>query len=234
MIYLDNGATLTTAQVQAVINAALATQNNLSEAQSRTQADAALVAVDPVTMTEAVILNDKIDTIDAKLEVVDAELEVVEAHLHSREHWCGKSGDQSGNNWGADTLTPYRAISGNGVYGADASDEAKVMGSDDTPFVTGKTYFDLHRITVIAISSDTVYKLRIVWGTGTMAAAISANQMTEVMIITSTDKANKFGGAPFEIQMPRLATKTKIWIQARNATDNATVDFFVGLHEYDE
>ena len=199
----------------------------LTEAQSRTQADAALAAVDPVTMAEAVILNDKIDTIDA-------ELEIVEVHLHSREHWCGKSGDQSGNNWGADTLTPYRAISGNGVYGADASDEAKVMGSADTPVVAGKASFDLHRITVIAISSDTVYELRIVWGTGTMATAITAGQMSEVMIITSTDKANKFGGAPFDLQLPRLTIGTKIWIQARNATDNATVDFFVGLHEYDE
>ncbi len=201
--------------------------NDVSEAQVRTQADDALAAVDPVTMDEAVILNNKIDAIDA-------EVEVVETHLHSREHWCGKSGDQSGNNWGADTLTPYRAISGNGVYGADASDEAKVMGSDDTPVVTGKVSFDLHRITVIAISSDTVYKLRLVWGTGTMAAAITAKQTTEFMIITSTDKANKFGGAPFDIQTPRIAAKTKVWIQARNATDNATVDFFVGLHEYNE
>ncbi len=201
--------------------------NNLSQVQSREQADAALAEVDPVTMDEAVILNTKIDAIDA-------ELEVVGVHLHSREHWCGKSADQSGNNWGADTLTPYRAISGNGVYGADASDEAKVVGSTDTPIVTGKTYFDLHRITVIAISSDTAYKLRIVWGTGTMAAAITAKQTTEFIIITSTDKANKFGGAPFDTQMPRLVAGTKVWIQARNATDDATVDFFVGLHEYDE
>ena len=67
-----------------------------------------------------------------------------------------------------------------------------------------------------------------------MAAAITAKQTTEFMIITSTDKANKFGGAPFDIQTPRIAVGTKVWIQARNATDNATVDFFVGLHEYNE
>ncbi len=203
----------------------VAALNNVSQAQVRTEADGALAAVDPVTMAEAAILNTKVDAIDA-------ELEIVEVHLHSREHWCGKSGDQSGNNWGADTLTPYRAISGNGVYGADADDEAKVIGSDDTPVVAGMLYFDMHRITVIAISSDTVYRIRIVWGTGTMAAAILANQTTDEMIITSTDKANKFGGAPFEIQTLRFAVGTKVWLRVRNATNNATMDFFVGLHEY--
>ncbi len=199
--------------------------NDVSPVQVRTQVDAGNAAYDAATGDEAFIIDEKVDAIDA-------EVEVVTVHLHSREHWCGKSGDQSGNNWGADTLTPYRAISGNGVYGADASDEAKVIGSADTPVVTGKAFFDLHRITIIAISSDTVYKMRLVWGTGTMAAAITANQMTELMIITSTDKANKFGGAPFDIRMPRIAAGTKIWMQARNVTNDATVDFFVGLHEY--
>ncbi len=229
MLSLSDSPTLTEEEAQEASAAAIeeANLNDVSEAQVRAQVDAGNVAYNAVTMAEAVILNNKIDAIAA-------ELEVVENHLHSREHWCGKSGDQSGNDWGADTLTPYRAISGNGVYGADASDEAKVIGSDDTPVVAGKTYYDLHRITVIAISSDTAYKLRLVWGTGTMAAAILANQMTEMMIITSTDKANKFGGAPFDIQTPRVAAGTKIWLQARNATNDATVDFFVGLHEYDE
>ncbi len=229
MIELSGSPSLTQTEAQEASADAIeaADLNDVSQAQVRAQVDAGNVAYDAVTGAEAVILNGKID-------VIDAELEVVKTHLHSREHWCGKSGDQSGNNWGADTLTPYRAISGNGVYGADASDEAKVIGSADTPVVVGKTLFDLHRITVIAISSDTVYKLRVVWGTGTMAAAILADQMTEMMIITSTDKANKFGGAPFDIQTPRFAASTKVWMQARNVTDDATVDFFVGLHEYEE
>lgn len=220
-----SGSGITTAQVRTQIDAALATLNDLSQAQSRTQADAALVAYDPVTGAEAAILNTKVDLIN---EIVA----IIEHHFHNMEHWLGKSGNQSGNNWGADTLTPYRAISGNGVYGADANDEAKVLGSTDTPIESGETLFDIREIAVIALSSDTVYKLRIVWGTGTMAAAITALQYSQDMIITSTDKANKFGGAPFAIRMPKLAIGTKIWVQARNATNNATVDFFVGLHEY--
>lgn len=220
MINLLSGG-LTIAQVAALLSGL----NNLSEAQSRTQANAALDAYDPATGLEIAALN-------TELDVVEAETEIIEHHLHNREHFFGKSADQSGNNWGADTLTPYQVISGNGVYGADADDEAKVIGSTDTPIEPGHTIFDFREICVIALSSDTVYKIRIIWGTGTMADAITAKQYSEDMLVTSTDKANKFGGAPFEVRMPKLADGTKVWIQARNATDNATIDFFVGFHEY--
>lgn len=223
--------------------------STLTEAQVRAQVDAANVAYAAATAVALGNLNDlspaqlnaalatteaNIRGGDNTIETIYDETEIIDTHLHSREHWCGNSGDQSGNNWGSDTLTAYRAISGNGVYGADADDEAKVIGSADTPIITGMVYFDIHRITVIAISSDTVYEIRTVWGTGTMAEAILADQFTEEMIITSTDKANKFGGAPFETQIPRLAVGTKVWLQVRNTTDNATMDFFIGIHEYDE
>jgi hypothetical protein len=34
--------------------------------------------------------------------------------------------------------------------------------------------------------------------------------------------------------MPRgTCGTTKVWVQAWNATDNATIDFLVGLHEYE-
>ena len=38
---------------------------------------------------------------------------------------------------------------------------------------------------------------------------------------------------PIVIQMPRVAVASKVWVQAKNATDNATVDFFVGMHFYE-
>ena len=71
-------------------------------------------------------------------------------HFHTRERWFGISGDQSGDDWAlAAGLTPFQAISGNGVFGADANDEAKVLGTDDTPAITNKQFFDMHRILVI-------------------------------------------------------------------------------------
>jgi hypothetical protein len=155
----------------------------------------------------------------------------IERHLHSPERWFGKSADQSGNNWAADTLTPYQCISGNGVYGADADDEALVIGSDDTPTESGFDEFDLHRLLIVEVSVFSTYKMRIVWGTGTMAEAINAGDCSEFMLKFDT-VGNVSAHFPVDLQMPDLDSGTKIWAQCKNATDNATVDFFVGLHEY--
>lgn len=164
----------------------------------------------------------------------DVEVYHTEEHIHNREIWFGKSADQSGNNWGTVAgLTAFQAISGNGDFGSDADDEAKVLGTDDTPVATGKTLFDLHRILVVTQDQSTQYILRFVWGTGTMADAITAGQYSLVAVIADSALEHIAGGAPFDIMMPQIATGTKLWVQAKNATDNATIDFLVGLHEYD-
>lgn len=157
-----------------------------------------------------------------------------EHHLHTRERWFGKSADQSGNNWGADTLTPFRCISGNGVYGTDTDDEAKLIGSDDTPIVAGKTQFDFHRMLVVGVSVDTEFKLRLIWGTGTMADAITADQYSENMVKFDSLNPQLSAGIPIDVLMDKISSGMKVWAQCKNATNNATLDFYIGLHEYDE
>ncbi|HUT58994.1 MAG TPA: hypothetical protein VNA25_14190 [Phycisphaerae bacterium] len=156
------------------------------------------------------------------------EVEFVEQHVHNRERWFGKSADQSGNDWALESgLTVYRAISGNGVFGADANDEAKLLGSADTPFRTGMVKYDAHRLMVSAVSNANDCVLRLIWGTGTMAAAETALQYSDLMI---TD-AKK--GGPIPVIMRRIAVGTLLWARLKNGTDNATIDFFLGIHEYD-
>jgi len=151
-------------------------------------------------------------------------------HFHNRERWFGISGDQSGNDWALEAgLTPFQAISGNGDFGGDADDEAKVLGTEDTPAITNKQFLDMHRILVISVSTATAYILRIVYGTGTMADAETAGQYSDVPYIRESGVGR---GRPIETMMPKLAAGNKIWIRAKNATDNATIDFLVGLHEY--
>lgn len=158
------------------------------------------------------------------------EIYYIEQHLHADGRTLGKSGDQSGNNWGTeDSLTLFRAVSGNGDFGADANDEAKVIGSDDTPVISGMAKSDMHRILVVATSSQTTYVVRVVYGTGTMAAAISANQYSTFPYIKESASGR---GAPANIQIGRKDAGTKIWIQVKNATNNATLDFLVQSHEY--
>jgi hypothetical protein len=155
-------------------------------------------------------------------------------HHHNRERWFGKAADQSGDDWAADRLVAYQAISGNGVYGADPGDEAKLLGRNDTPVLAGKTKFDLHRILLVNVSSSTEYKLRLAYGGGTLAEATAAGDYTELMVKFDPLAPAQSAGMPFNLQMPKLDASTKVWCQCWNATDNATVDFYVGLHEYDE
>lgn len=191
--------------------------------------------------------TDKIDDIKTETDKIDDaatdglsgtqnslayRIDEIETHLHHRERWFGKSADQSGDNWAADTLTPYQAISGNNDYGSDANDEAKVLGSDDTPVITGSQFYDVHRILIVDASSDDVYKLRFAFGTSTLAAAVAAGDTTEIMIKFDSI-SNVEADFPFDVAMPRVPAGYKLWCQVWNATDNATVDFFIGLHEYE-
>lgn len=157
----------------------------------------------------------------------------IERHFHGRERWFGKSADQSGTDWAADNLTPFRAISGTNAYGSDANDEALVLGTSDTPAIAGNVRFDLHRIMMVNASSQTTYKLRLVYGSGTMADAITAGQYSEIVILADPS-AQQVPHEVIEIMMPRgYCGVTKVWIQAWNATNNAWIDFLVGLHEYE-
>lgn len=158
-------------------------------------------------------------------------IEEIEKHHHNVERWLGKKTVQTATEWAADTLTPFQAISGANTYGADPDDEAQVFGTADTP-INGDVKFDPFRILVINLSEDTVWKLRMVYGSGTMAAAITAEQFSEIMVVNQV-AGSKSGGLPVRFRMPRLNSGVdQVWLQAWNATDNATCDFFAGTHGY--
>ena len=168
--------------------------------------------------------------------VVDnsTEIEIVEEHLHNRERWYGKSADQSGTDWAAENLTPYRVISGTNTWGADENDEAKVWGLGDGAEITGHTKMDIHRIFLSATSSNTPWRFRLIYGTGTMAAAINAGQYSSIIVAQDDTNPQQAVGVPVDILMQRVTFGTdKIWAQGWNATNNATLDFFVGQHGYD-
>jgi hypothetical protein len=159
----------------------------------------------------------------------------IEKHFHNHERWFGISADQSGNDWAlsvstAGMPTAFTAISGNDTYGADANDEAKVWGTDDA--MGSDTKLDLHEIFVTAASETSIYYLRIIYGSGTMADAITAGQYTELPIVADAATGGSIDTI-ITVMMPRITIGThKIWIQAKNTTDNATISFLVGAHSY--
>lgn len=81
----------------------------------------------------------------------------------------------------------------------------------------------------MACSVTTAFKVRFVYGSGTMADAITAGKYSTFMeMIPAAAKAT-----PIEVMMPRVTCAVdQVWVQFWSETDNATFDFYVGLHEY--
>lgn len=160
-------------------------------------------------------------------------IEAIEAHFHSRARWFGIAASPTATDKAADRLTPFVAISGDGAYGTDTDDQADVFGTADTPIIAGMLYYDFHEILVVDVDHGTPYKLRICYGTGTQAEAVTAKQYTEVMLNFDATNPQLSAGIPVHINMLRLAVDTKIWIDAWNVTNNSEIDFYVGIHEYE-
>ena len=182
--------------------------------------------------------TDKIDatTTDGLTGIVNSlayRVHEIEKHFHNQECWRGKKAVQTATDWADDVLTPFQCISGNNDYGSDANDEAQVIGTDDMPFRIGFVKFDVHRIFIDDVSEATLYKMRLIWGTGTMADAITAGQFS-CMHLKFDAVGQTTANVPVDIRMPRLNSGVdKVWAQCWNVTDNATVDFLVGIHEYE-
>lgn len=171
---------------------------------------------------------------DVDLEEVLEEVELTEEHNHHKVRWYGKRAVQTDTQWadGA-TLTPYQATSGNNTWGgATETDIAKLFGTGDTltEIGTGLVRGDFDEILVVANSSATVYRCRIIWGTGTWAEAIAANQYSEFVFLRgNADNVRKVMRVP----TPLIDIDSKVWLQVWNATNDATLDVLVGVHAYD-
>jgi hypothetical protein len=177
------------------------------------------------------IINSKTDLTSIAKES-GGEISYIEDHIHGKSRWLGKKAVQSATEWAVPLDTGltllYRAISGAGVYGADANDESQIVGSADV-ILAGAVKFDVHEIQFPANSSSTLYLCRLIWGIGTMAAAITAGQYTEFPYFRKNDDTVRKVAT---IMCPKITAGTKVWLQTMNATDNATLDFVVGVHTY--
>jgi hypothetical protein len=160
-----------------------------------------------------------------QMDNIQAEVIEIEEHLHNREKWIGNNGGDPQE----DNLTSFQVASGNGIFGT----EVLLLDTGDTPFRTGKTFFDFHRLLITDLSEfETIY-LRVIWGTGTVAEAEAAGQYTTVSVLRLSTLPTA-GGFPMDIICPRIAVGTKVWIKMKATTNLSTCDFVFGLHEYDE
>jgi hypothetical protein len=169
----------------------------------------------------------------------NATLEVVEEHLHHKVRWYGKKAVQTATEWcdGNTISSPYIATSGNNDWGTGGTDPAQLFGTADELIELGPGLVsgDFDLLHIIANTSDTTYKLRLVWGTGTLAEAITANQYSEIMYIRKSSDSVRI---PRLIACPNIpffigGLPVQIWMVCWNATNDATISFFIGAHGYE-
>lgn len=168
--------------------------------------------------------------LDAAIGSVAYVVSEIEKHLHTRERWLGIRSPQTATLWAAKGVTnPYIATSGNNTWGA----AIQLIGTDDTPIIPGTTMFDPHRVLIVGVSQETQYLIRISYGSGTQADAITADQYSEIMIKFDPLAPQESAGIPFPIKFPRQNSGVdKLWAECWNVTNGATVSFFIGIHEY--
>ena len=167
---------------------------------------------------------------ESTLEDVEAEVEEIEQHFHNVERWWGALADPDETNAiEANVDRPFAATSGNDAWGA----AIPIKGSADNPILSGMTTFDPHRLIVTDLDDDTTpWRIRIIYGTGTSADAITAGQWTEMMVVTNAVPGNRAGGVPVEVRMPPCPIATKLWAQSWNDTTGEVLSFFWGAHGY--
>ena len=193
---------------------------------------AALASLDTSDLATILGYTQKIDALatDGLAGVSNSlayRVHAIEKHLHSRARFWGSNGAATETNAiDANVDAPFVAVSGNDDWGT----AIPICGTGDDP--TGLSYakFDPHLILVTDTDHTTPYRFRIIYGEGTSAAAISANQWSEEMIITSGGPFG--GGTPLQFQAPRVTVGWKLWVQVWNATNGSNVDFFWGCHPY--
>ena len=109
----------------------------------------------------------------------------------------------------------------------------QILGSSDTPIEAGKTFFDAHRYMVVETDSTNQYIIQIIAGeSADFATKLAAEEFTEVMFIS---QSNLNDSGIEEIMSIRVPIGQKIWARCACIGSNGSIlDFYYGIHEYDE
>ena len=153
----------------------------------------------------------------------------IERHLHSGGRWFETATTPSGETHVADAIG-----TGSGAFQIDAGTDAwgtwvQVLGSADTPAVSGKAYFDPHQMIVEAVERAFTYFVQIGRG-ASGAAAISAGTYTELVYASASSRDT----AIIEVQTGRAPAGSLVWMRCMcPGQTTATMDLYIGIHEYE-
>ena len=155
----------------------------------------------------------------------------IEKHLHSKGVWFGlhtavSAGVNEGEAW---SVLPFQSTSGaDGVFGA----WLPLLGTSDTPYQSGYASFDPHRMIIpnVAVGATKLpHQIQIAWGPTDGATAFAAGDVTGIMDIP--ERAGQADAV--NVECPRITAGEKVWLRhAVIGAAAATLDFYIGLHEY--
>ena len=154
----------------------------------------------------------------------------IEKHFHSSGSWFGLAANPA-----AETHAASRIDSTTGPFQIDAGNDdwgtwTLILGSDDTPARAGQTKFDPHEMAVVATEGAFTYFIQFARG-ATGAAGLAAGTYTEVVF--ESDAVGQKAAGVTKVQTGRANAGDKLWARCKALGENtATIDFYLGIHEY--
>jgi hypothetical protein len=156
----------------------------------------------------------------------------MERHAHSWERWMAVAASANAEIHVADRIGPtattaFKIDAGTSTWG----EWLQILGSSDTPVVSGGIKYDIHRLSIVAAeAATTTYFIQIAFGTSG-AQALTDNTFSSLIYRTSSAQNRE---APLFVQHRRALAGTKAWARCMAVgKDTCTLDFFFGLHEYE-
>jgi len=151
---------------------------------------------------------------------------------NTRERWWGAAAAPTEKNAIAKTISvPFVATSGNDTWGP----AIPIIGSRDDPAPKGSSYFHIHRINIEEVSSDTTWMFRLLYSNYSLEEAAQAQRYTEKLFASTVAVALLDHGRSFTIRSDVLhCGQCKVWAQVWNATNLATLEFYIGVHGHSD
>lgn len=173
-------------------------------------------------------------SIENKADDIFDEVEIIETHNHSNERWFEKAAVANGELHVADRIGEgsgsFQIDGGNNNWGA----WIQVLGTLDTPTETGKRFFDGHRAEFVSAERNADYFIQVIpQNTNPNTGGIEDETRITEFVLRPLSVA--FDSGPVEIKIVRVPVGTKIWVRTMcDGQDTGTLNFYFGIHEYDE
>ncbi len=168
-------------------------------------------------------------TAETESTLAAVESSIVNYHFHNEEVWFGAK-DGSNGVPAIQSLNPFTLTTG--VSAGTFGTAVMVLNGTETPFRTGMTKFDCHRIQIAGLSQTGPYfwRIRVAYnlqGETTYDECIANGDYSEIVVCLTIP------AIPFEMMFPRVPVGTKAWANvASSYSGTATINVFFGIHEY--